>query len=281
MVMTETLCETVRRLRTAASGPRAVRAGFLVGALAAQLVAFAAQAASLSETIKTIKPSIVAVGTYQATRRPPARVLGSGFVVGGGRHVLTNAHVLPDVLDSASRERLSVFAGRGAKAQGIAAKAVAIDRDYDLAVLELEGRALPALRFGDSTAVEEGDAVAFTGFPIGSVLGLHPVTHTGVVSAVTPIVIPAPSAEKLNPRMIRRMNDPYEVFQLDATAYPGNSGSPLFDPGTGAVIGVVNKVFVKDTKESLLERPSGITYAIPIHHARALMERAGVRDGSP
>ena len=37
----------------------------------------------------------------------------------------------------------------------------------------------------------------------------------------------------------------YPIFQLDATAYPGNSGSPLYDPESGEVIAVINMVFVK------------------------------------
>jgi serine protease Do len=53
------------------------------------------------------------------------------------------------------------------------------------------------------------------------------------------------------------------VFQLDGTAFPGNSGSPLYDPADGEVVGVLNMVFVKSTKEAALAQPSGISYAIP------------------
>jgi len=55
----------------------------------------------------------------------------------------------------------------------------------------------------------------------------------------------------------------FDIFQLDATAYPGNSGSPLFDVDTGEVIGVISMVLIKGTKESALSQPSGITYAVP------------------
>ena len=54
------------------------------------------------------------------------------------------------------------------------------------------------------------------------------------------------------------------VYQLDATAYPGNSGSPLYDANTAEVIGIINKVYVKSTREAVLSDPSGITYAIPV-----------------
>jgi len=63
------------------------------------------------------------------------------------------------------------------------------------------------------------------------------------------------------------------VFQLDATAYPGNSGSPLYAPDTGEVVGVVNMVFVKGTKEAALTQPSGISYAIPSRYLIELLRQ--------
>ena len=66
-----------------------------------------------------------------------------------------------------------------------------------------------------------------------------------------------------------RQDDPYEVFELDAIAYPGNSGSPVWHPETGEVLGVVNSVYVKGAKEAALSAPSGITYAIPAKYVQA------------
>jgi S1-C subfamily serine protease len=64
------------------------------------------------------------------------------------------------------------------------------------------------------------------------------------------------------------------VFQLDGTAYPGNSGSPVYDPASGKVIGIINSVLVRSTKEAALTSPSGITYAIPAQRLKALLKRA-------
>ena len=64
------------------------------------------------------------------------------------------------------------------------------------------------------------------------------------------------------------------LYQLDATAFPGNSGSPVYEPATGRVIGIINKVIVKDTKESALSSPSGISYAVPVKYILKLLERA-------
>jgi S1-C subfamily serine protease len=106
------------------------------------------------------------------------------------------------------------------------------------------------------------------------VLGLHPVTHRAMVSSITPVVMPGLNSRQLDVKMINRLrSSPYDVFQLDGTAYPGNSGSPLYDPKTGLVYGVVNMVFVKGTKETALAQPSGITYAIPGNYIHDLMRQ--------
>jgi S1-C subfamily serine protease len=66
--------------------------------------------------------------------------------------------------------------------------------------------------------------------------------------------------------MLKRMKNPYLVYQLDATAYPGNSGSAMYDMTTGNVVGIINKVFVQSTKEAVISNPSGITYSIPVKY---------------
>jgi serine protease Do len=227
--------------------------------------------AGLSETITLVKPGVVAIATHQKTRRPPNKFLGTGFVVGDGTLVATNAHVVPEVLSVENREQLVIMYGPGERTQIRQAKQVAIDVQHDMALLKIEGAPLPSLLLGDSKHVREGQSIAFTGFPIGTVIGVFPVTHRGIVSAISPVVLPAQSGRLLNAKMIKRLRDPFNIFQLDATAYPGNSGSPMYDPKTGKVLGMLNMVFVKETKETVIEKPSGITYAIPIKYLKALM----------
>ena len=141
-----------------------------------------------------------------------------------------------------------------------------------MAVLKIKGEVLSPLTLGSVSAVREGQLYAFTGFPIGMVLGLFPVTHRGIVSAITPNVIPMIRTEQLNVKLLKRLQEPYKVFQLDATAYPGNSGSPLYQPETGDVIGIINKVFIQESKENALTKPSGISYAIPVNHLQNLLK---------
>ena len=230
--------------------------------------------ADLVGILPHIKPSIVAVGTYQRTRSPAFQFRGTGFVIGDGFLIATNAHVLPDAVASENRETL-VIVVPGESEQGTvrAVRKLADERSRDLALLRLEsGAALPALTLAARERVHEGQEIAFTGFPIGSVLGMTPVTHRGIVSAITPIGIPQANSRDLNPALIRSLSkDVFRVYQLDATAYPGNSGSPVFDPQTGEVIGVINMVFVKSTKESVLSDPSGISYAIPVEYLHKLL----------
>ena len=252
-------------------------------ALVALAVGFAATpvpGAAIEDTIARVKRSVVAVGTFERTRSPPCQFRGTGFVVGDGRQIATNAHVLPGALDGDNREMIAILlpapprAGTDApQVQVRAARLVATDPAHDLALIAIEGAPLPALAIGDSTRVREGSSVYLTGFPIGSVLGPHPATHRALVASITPIAIPRARSAQLNAQTIKRIAaGTFPVFQLDGTAYPGNSGSPVYDGESGTVIGVINMVLVKATKESALTQPSGISYAIPAEHLRTLLD---------
>ncbi len=236
------------------------------------LASLDALANPLADTVDRIKPSIVGVGSFMPKRAPRAQFLGTGFAIGNGTLVATNAHVLPNALQSKNKERLAVFIKKNGKDSLYYADTIAVDQIHDIAVLKLEKGRLPSLALSDKK-VREGELFAFTGFPIGMVLGLYPVTHRGIVSAISPIAIPVINSRQLDEKMVKRLRKPYSVYQLDATAYPGNSGSPLYDPKTGDVVGIINKVFVKESKENILSKPSGISYAIPIVHLRNLLKK--------
>lgn len=251
---------------------RLVLLGFT--ALAFSSISYAEQ--SLAKTIAKIKPGIVAVGTYMPKRNPRAVFLGTGFAVGDGSLIVTNAHVIPDKLDNERFEQVAVYYHKDGIDKAITATEVALDKDHDLAILKISGAQLPPLKLGQAKSVQEGQLYAFTGFPIGMVLGLFPVTHRGIVSAITPNVIPMIKFDQNNVKLHKRLQNPYIVFQLDATAYPGNSGSPLYDPDTGEVVGVINKVFVQESKENILSKPSAISYAIPVNHIQSLLKEKGL-----
>lgn len=197
--------------------------------------------------------------------------MATGFVINDGHLIVTNAHAIPDI-QKADFEQLVIFVGTGRNVEARPVIVVRTDKTHDLVLLKQTGPPLPALSLGAAEPyVEEGSPVAFIGYPIGSVLGLYPVTHGGILAAVTPLAIPAAHSNSLSAAQIRALKNPYFVYQLDATAYPGNSGSPLLDPGNGDVLGVINKVFVKSKKENILSEPSGITYAIPVKYLHELL----------
>jgi S1-C subfamily serine protease len=227
-------------------------------------------------TIERVKGSVVAVGTFERTRVPAFQFRATGFAVGDGSLIATNAHALPATLDSERRETLVILIPAPEREpQMREARELAVDTGTDLAVLKINGTPLPALKLGGLDGAREGQSVLFTGFPIGGVLGMFAATHRGMIAAITPIAIPPPVAANLDPRLVRRLTTgSFPVLQLDATAYPGNSGSPVYDPETGEVLGIINMVFVKGTKESALTQPSGITYAIPAKHLQALVNKA-------
>lgn len=249
----------------------------LLACLALAVAPLAPAHAQLTAVIPRVKPSVVVVGSWRATDNPRLGFRGTGFVVGDGRQVLTNAHVLPAAAPDEATAPLAIGVprGRGQGAEVRRATLLAQDRAHDLALLAIEGAPLPALTLAPAREVAEGTDIAFTGFPLGNALGYSPVTHRGIVAAITPATMPTASAQQLSNQAIRQLRDgPFDLYQLDATAYPGNSGSPVYDAASGDVVAVLNMVFVKAGRESALTAPSGISYAIPIVHAHELLRRA-------
>lgn len=244
------------------------RVGGSLAAVAALVVAnVPAVRADPVATVERVKASVLAVGTYERTRNPSFLFRGTGFVVADGSFVATNAHVLPTSLDGERRETLVVAlpGPNVSMAQLRTARVVATERSNDLAILAIDGPKLQPLVLGESVRVREGQNVFFTGYPIGTVLGLIPATHRAMIAALTPIALPSIDSSQLDAQAIRRLAAGTEaVMQLDGTAYPGNSGSPLYDPETGQVVGIVNSTLVKASREALLSQPSGIAYALPV-----------------
>ncbi|MDP3168424.1 MAG: serine protease [Hydrogenophaga sp.] len=231
--------------------------------------------AGLSDTIERLKPSVLLIGTYRSTDSPRFQLRGTGFIAGDGQMVVTNAHVLPSDSSSSDAPALVVQVRQASgEWQMRSARVLGTNTARDLALLRMDGPAGPAMRLGNSAAVREGADLAFMGFPIGGVLGFSVVTHRATVSSITAAALPSPSAGRLSEQAIRGLRGgTFEIFQLDATAYPGNSGGPLFDPNTGEVVGVMNMVLIKGTRESALSQPSGISYAIPSVHIQELLDR--------
>src|SRR5947209_7371815 len=60
-------------------------------------------------TIERVRNSVVAIGTFERTRSPQFQFLGTGFAVADGTIVVTNAHVVPPLLDAARSETIAIL----------------------------------------------------------------------------------------------------------------------------------------------------------------------------
>ena len=223
----------------------------------------------LPTLIQRVKPGIVAIGTFYYNTKPMTQFFGTGFAIGKGNRIVTNHHVIDYIKKKNQLFNLRIFHDI-LPTKGIKATILVEDETHDLAILKIDGVRLKPLILERKQRIQEGHKVAFTGYPIGFVLGLNPTTHTGIISAISPIILPSPSAKIINGDLIKHLKDPFDIFQIDATAYPGSSGSPVYRVTTGEVVGVINMVFIRGKKEHLLKEPSGITYAIPIKFVQKL-----------
>ena len=116
------------------------RSSLTLAAFWTLLLSPAALADNAVSTIERVKGSVVAIGTFERTRSPPFQFRATGFAVGDGSLIATNAHVLPAVLDSERRETLVVLVpaqGREPRTTGgipHLGGAICAGRDHPLAV---------------------------------------------------------------------------------------------------------------------------------------------------
>lgn len=225
--------------------------------------------------IKTAKQSIVGVGIYNPLGAPRYQLRGTGFVVkttnNNETFIATNHHVVNGAEFDKAKSEISIHVGEGKNALFYKAELVAQDERSDVAIVKIKAH-LPTISLAaPKYAAPAGSEIFIAGLPIGSVLGFYKSVHTGYVAAYVPMAIPQNSASQLTIEVIKQLRNPLFVYQLDATAYPGNSGSPVVDSETGNVIAILNSVKVKSTKEHVLSDPSGISYAIPVEHIWALL----------
>jgi S1-C subfamily serine protease len=166
---------------------------------------------------------------------------GSGFVIGKGGSIVTNAHVV----EGASRVSVRFGDNRTTRA-----KVAGRDPSSDIALLLVDpgGLDLKPLKLGSSKGVQVGDPTV----AIGNPFGLERTLTTGVVSALQREI---PS---LQPGFT--IND---VIQTDAAINPGNSGGPLID-ATGKVIGVNSQIETGGSGRGNV----GIGFAVPIDTAK-------------
>ena len=208
------------------------------------------------EVVERVSPAVVNISAEALVRErdpffggffPPRerryQSLGSGLIIAANGIVLTNAHVI----EGASRIVVTTLDGKELEAEVLGS-----DRDADLAVLKVVGKAgksLPHVELGDSSDLLIGETVVAIGNPFG--LG-HTVT-AGTLSARGRAL---PSRET---PLETRFTD---FLQTDASINPGNSGGPLVNLA-GDVIGI---------NTAIISGANGIGFAIPADRARRVVD---------
>ena len=158
---------------------------------------------------------------------------GSGVVIRGDGHILTNNHVV----EGARRIEVAFQDGRVEPGEVVGA-----DPASDLAVVRVRARGLPAASFADVDRARVGEWVVAIGAPYG----LEYSVTTGILSA--------------KGRGGLGANEIEDYLQTDASINPGNSGGPLVNL-RGEVLGI---------NTMIVGRGTGIGFAIPSNLARTV-----------
>ena len=164
---------------------------------------------------------------------------GSGFIIAGDGHILTNNHVVADT---------SKITVRLADKREFQAKVVGTDPQSDVALIKIDAKDLPVLPLGNSDNLEVGEWV----IAIGSPFALSQTVTVGVVSA------------KGRDRM--GITDYENFIQTDAAINPGNSGGPLLNI-RGEAVGINTAIFSRSGGYM------GIGFAIPINMAKSIEQQ--------
>lgn len=232
-----------------------------------QAAAPAGAPASLADMVEKLQPAVVNISTRQRVQvqnpfagtpfgdlfgqgqqggKPQTRQaqsLGSGFIISADGYIVTNNHVVSAGAEGASVDSITVTL---TNREEYSAKLIGRDPATDIAVLKIEPKkALPFVKFGDSTKARVGDWV----IAIGNPFALSGTVTAGIISAVH-----------------RGTGGTYDKFiQTDASINQGNSGGPMFDM-RGNVIGINSQIL----------SPSGgnvgIGFAIPSEQAAPIVD---------
>jgi serine protease Do len=182
---------------------------------------------------------------------------GSGFIVAGGRLVITNHHVVEN------KGKIAVRSGTGEVRTARVIKVAAKD---DLVILELskpfpENYSVP---FGRMIDAKTGSAAVVMGFPMANYFGWQqPSLTEGIVSKAS------------------GMSDNPGTFLITSKINKGNSGGPIFDR-YGRLIGVVVAKFDKTSfYEAQGYLPEDVNIGIKISRVLSLLNESSQESGLP
>ncbi|MBP5181049.1 MAG: trypsin-like peptidase domain-containing protein [Clostridiales bacterium] len=193
---------------------------------------------STVEIVRVVSPATVSIYIMGDVNGVIAPVFsGTGFLISDDGYVVTNEHVVSDVLEDGAE--YDIIVDVPGYDRPIDAQIVGTDYQTDIAVLKVEEQDEPFdyVTLGDSDTLQVGELVVAIGNPLGRLEGTVTV---GVVSALG--------------REINNRGYTMELIQTDASINSGNSGGPLIN-SFGEVIGVTN---------AKISTGEGLGFAIPI-----------------
>jgi S1-C subfamily serine protease len=196
-----------------------------------------AYSSAVVRVVETVGPAVVSIsvrGPNQGPGRGRDRGgAGSGVLFTPDGYILTNAHVV----QKARTVEVALTDGSTHQAQ-----VRGTDPATDLAVVSIEGTALPHATFGDSARLKAGQLCV----AIGNPLGFSSTVSAGVVSAL---------GRNMRAQDGRLMEN---IIQSDVALNPGNSGGPLVDTHA-RVIGI---------NTAMIFGAQGLSFAVPIDTAK-------------
>jgi serine protease Do len=219
---------------------------------------------AFSDIVRSVSPAVVNISTTKTVRRDSGsffddpffdflspfrdfktprkwkeQSLGSGVIVSDDGYILTNNHVV----EHADEVMVTLSDNRSFRA-----KIIGTDPKTDMAVIKINSRGLPAVRWGNSDKLQVGEFV----LAIGSPYGLNNTVTMGIISAVG--------------RANVGIADYEDFIQTDAAINPGNSGGPLVNI-RGEMIGINTAIFSRSGGYQ------GIGFAVPSNMAHLVMKQ--------
>ncbi len=173
---------------------------------------------------------------------------GSGFAMGAPmRYVVTNFHVVKGC------KSLRVMP------QDLAATVRAKDERNDLALLDVPGLNLPALKLRTGRGIRPGDDLVTLGFPLAGILAAGASVSTGTLTNLGGI------------------DNDTSRFQISVPTQPGNSGGPVLDAYgqvVGAVVAQINAGAVSQATGGSI--PQNVNFAINTATLSSFLDASGV-----
>lgn len=204
----------------------------------------AASPSGAEYAFKNVEKSVVGIICYtddQEGTSTSYTAMGSGIIITSNGYIVTNAHII-------NNSRTSfLFKIITSDKKSYDAGVVGYDSRYDLAVLKVNAKDLPAANFGDSEQLSVTEDVIAIGNP-RSINYQNSVTK-GIISALN--------------RQASITNNA-KFIQTDAAINPGNSGGPLCNM-YGQVVGI-------NTSKIASEEYEGMGFAIPSNTVKTVAD---------